>query len=140
MLAISLFAWSGVNAAVTITADGENGVIVKADNAGEFQSYTPTAEELALLRSRSTLKLQGNFNGNDLMKFRDHQAVSATTVDFCDATFEKNSSNDISSQTFQYWQDGKNFVMSKTEMIYGITVQKNSNIITADLCFPRYMR
>ena len=105
----------GVRAAVTITADGSNGVIVKADNAGEFQYYTPTADELALLKNRTTLKLQGNFNGNDLTKFRDLQAVSATKVDFGDATFEKNSWNDLSSQTFQYWQNGKNFVMSKTE-------------------------
>ena len=105
----------GVRAGVTITADGSNGVIVHADNAGEFQNYTPTADELALLKNRTTLKLQGNFNGNDLTKFRDLQAVSATKVDFGDATFEKNSWNDLSSQTFQYWQNGKNFVMSKTE-------------------------
>ncbi len=104
-------------AAVSITQDPKdaNAVIVKAGNAGEFQSYTPTADELALLKGKSTLKLQGNFNGNDLTKFRDLQAVSATTVDFGDATFEKNSWNDLSSQTFQYWQNGKNFVMSKTE-------------------------
>lgn len=105
----------GVRAAVTITADGSNGVIVKADNAGEFSSYQPTADELALLKGRSTLKLQGNFNGNDLSKFRDHQAVSATTVDFGDATFAKDPNNDRSSQTFQYWTKGKNFVMSRTE-------------------------
>lgn len=41
--------------------------------------------------------------------------MSATTVDFGDATFEKNSWNENSSQTFQYWQDAKHFVMSKTE-------------------------
>ena len=102
-------------AAVSITQDPKdaNAVIVKAGNAGEFQSYTPTADELALLQGKSTLKLQGNFNGSDLTKFRDLQAVSATTVDFGDATFAKNG--DLSSQTFQYWQNGKNFVMSKTE-------------------------
>lgn len=102
-------------AAVTITQDPKdaNAVIVKADNAGEFQSYTPTADELALLQGKSTLKLQGNFDGNDLQKFQNLQAVSATTVDFGDATFAKNG--DLSSQTFKYWKTAKNFVMSKTE-------------------------
>ena len=103
----------GVRAGVTITADGSNGVIVHADNAGEFQNYTPTADELALLKNRTTLKLQGNFNGNDLTKFQNLQAVSATKVDFGDATFAKNG--DLSSQTFKYWKTAKNFVMSKTE-------------------------
>lgn len=118
MLLLCMLAWVGVNAAVTITADGDNGVIVKADNAGEFQSYTPTDAELALLKNRSTLKLEGSFKGEDLNKFRDLQAVSATTVDFSEAHFEAVSQWDgsqVSSQSFTNWQNGKNFVMSKYE-------------------------
>lgn len=120
----------GVNAAITVTADGDNGVIVTADNAGDFTNSVGslTAEQKALL-GRSSLKLVGNFSENDLMKFRDEGYRNATAVDFSEATV-RNGSND--GQTFQPWGNATTVVLSdNTGSGYKTDMFQNLNSLTS---------
>ena len=133
MLTVSIGAWAGV----TISPDGDDGVIIECDNFGDFNSWNqqnpkPEAdlELLARLNSAGKLTLKGKFNSNDLNVF-ENQWNKSTTVNFWDAefdTFEKEVGyNDpvtyqwittlvtYSCQTFKHWKDATTIVMSDKE-------------------------
>jgi len=133
MLSVSIGAWAGV----TISPDGDDGVIIECDNFGDFNSWNqqnpkPEAdlELLARLNSAGKLTLKGKYNSNDLSVFQN-QWNKSTTVDFWDAefdTFEKTggywdaeqgqyitTTTTFSCQTFKYWSDATTIVMSDKE-------------------------
>jgi len=111
----------GVRAAVTITADGSNGVIVKADNAGELNSFTPNAEQQTLLTNSTAITLTGYFDGNDMQKLSSYGKNAKTSLDFSEAHFTVNPATDwgpaTSTQTYKYWDNVKDIKMSKYETV-----------------------
>ncbi len=131
---VSIGAW----ASVTITADGDDGVIIVCDDFGDLTSWNqqnPKLEaDLAILErlnSAGKLTLRGKYNSNDLSVFQN-QWNKSTTVDFWDAefdTFEKATggytdpetnqwvvtTTTFSCQTFKYWLDATTIVMSDKE-------------------------
>ncbi len=117
-------------AAVTITADGSNGVIVHADNAGELNSFTPNAEQQTLLTNSTAITLTGYFNGDDMQKLSNYGKDAKTSLDFSEAhftTWEGEEYQDDgtgtwvpvtvkkSSQTYKYWNNVTDIKMSKYE-------------------------
>ena len=117
-------------AAVTITADGSNGVIVHADNAGELNSFTPNAEQQTLLTNSTAITLTGYFNGDDMQKLSNYGKDAKTSLDFSEAhftTWEGEEYQDDgtgtwvpvtvkkSSQTYKYWNNVTDIKMSNYE-------------------------
>ena len=130
MLSVSIGAWADV----TISPDGDDGVIIECDNFGDLTSWNqqnPKPEaDLAILErlnSAGKLTLRGKYNSNDLSVF-DNQWNKSTTVNFWDAEFQVETKTiypawnnyqptevQISSQTFKYWHDATTIVMSDKE-------------------------
>ena len=126
MLAMCLFAWIGVNATVSITADGANGVIVHADNAGELNSFTPNAEQQTLLTNSTAITLTGYFNGDDMQKLSNYGKDAKTSLDFSEAHFATKEEmqyypvqemQTVSTQTYKYWDNVTDIKMSKYETV-----------------------
>lgn len=112
---VSIGAW----ASVTITADGDDGVIIVCDDFGDLTSWNqlnakPQADLdlLARLNSAGKLTLKGKYNSNDLSVFQN-QWNKSTTVDFWDAEFANDGT--YSCQTFKYWIDATTIVLSDKE-------------------------
>lgn len=125
-------------AAVTITADGSNGVIVHADNAGELNSFNPTEEQQTLLTNSTAITLTGYFDGNDLQKLSNYGKDAKTSLDFSEAHFTSSEGTvyqddgtgnwgavtvNMSSQTYKHWLNVTDIKMSKYETA---TVTKES--------------
>ncbi len=113
-------------AAVSITADGSNGVIVHADNAGELNTFTPNAEQQTLLTNSTAITLTGYFDGNDMQKLSNYGKDAKTSLDFSEAHFATKEEmqyypvqemQTVSTQTYKYWDNVKDIKMSKYETV-----------------------
>ena len=138
-ICVSIGAWADVS----IVADGDDGVkvIITGESYGQFNNYSPTNDENALL-SRSELILEGNFSESDLTKL-SQKNNSATSLDFSNANFEETTKTIYpawnnyqatevtqSCETVRHWQSCESVILSSSATSYDNDIFQNCSKLT----------
>lgn len=130
MLMLCMLAWVGVNAAVTITADGDNGVIVKADNAGDYGGWNPSNDEKAVANGKTVLKVTGPCSSDGCNKIKNLSS-SFKTVDYSQATFANNDQTfaDMGGVTTVILAPATSYVNNMFQNVNSITTIQYKGIV-----------